>query len=132
MPPTPEPVNRCYKCGEELHFEVKIGRRDMCPNCYAYLHCCRNCQHWDASVHNQCLEERSEFIRDREEGNFCLYFTFKDVGGEDESEEAKAKEKLKKLFGVSVDKVVHAPKTEDEAKKKLEALFKKPGKPGKK
>lgn len=116
---------RCYKCNELLRFDVKIGRRDMCPNCYAYLHCCKNCEFWDSSVHNECTENRAEFIRDREEGNFCLYFTFKESTEDDLTEAQKAKEGLQKLFGVSVDRPNKAPQTADDAKRRLEELFKK-------
>jgi hypothetical protein len=123
--PVKDPVFKCYKCGEELRFDVKIGRRDLCPNCYAYLHCCKNCQYWDPTVHNQCVENRSEYIRDREEGNFCLYFTFKDVGDQGGLSEADAaKQKLAQLFGGPKPKE-KAPQSEDEAKARLEALFKK-------
>lgn len=121
-----DPVNKCHKCGDTLKFEVKIGRRDMCPNCYAYLHCCKNCKFWDESVHNECKENRAEFIRDREEGNFCLYFTFNDASDESEDEAQKAKEKLQAMFGgSSMDPGKKAPQTADDAKKRLEELFKK-------
>lgn len=118
-------IYRCYKCNEKLSFDVKIGRRDMCPNCYAYLHCCKNCQFWDSSVHNECTENRAEFIRDREEGNFCLYFTFKESPEDDKSEAEKAKAGLQKLFGVAPAAVSKAPQTAEDARKKLEELFKK-------
>jgi len=123
---TTDPVFKCFKCGEELQFDVKIGRRDMCQNCYAYLHCCKNCQFWDQSVHNQCLENRAEFIRDREEGNFCLYFTFKgqDEGGVSEAEAAKAR--LEEMFGSgSTSGPNKAPQSEDDARARLDALFRK-------
>jgi len=121
-----DPTYKCYKCGDPLRFDVKIGRRDMCPNCYAYLHCCKNCKYWDPTVHNECLEERAEFIRDREEGNFCLYFTFRPVEGDDAANEAQAaKKQLEKVFGVSMKSALKAPSTAEDAKKKLEKLFKK-------
>jgi len=120
-----DPTYHCYKCGDELAFDVKIGRRDMCPNCYAYLHCCKNCQFWDPSVHNQCVENRAEFIRDREEGNFCLYFTFREAEEDRASEADAAKARLAALFGGSKAPETAAPQTEDEARKRLEALFKK-------
>jgi hypothetical protein len=120
-----DPVFRCYKCNEELLFDVKIGRRDMCPNCYAYLHCCKNCQFWDPSVHNECLENRAEFIRDREEGNFCLYFTFKATEEDSISQADEAKAKLAALFGGGPSAQRSAPQTADDARAKLEALFKK-------
>ncbi|MBM4371704.1 MAG: hypothetical protein FJ098_08625 [Deltaproteobacteria bacterium] len=121
---TPDPVYRCFKCGEELVFEVKIGRRDMCPNCHAYLHCCRNCMYWDPSVHNQCNENRAEFIRDREEGNFCLYFTYKPAADADGSEADRAREKLSALFGGAPAERSRAPQTADDAREKLRRLFK--------
>ncbi len=122
---TQEPVYRCHKCKEELIFDVKIGRRDMCPNCYAYLHCCFNCQFWDPAVHNECTENRSEFIRDRAEGNFCLYFTFKQSVEGEEGGQQDAKARLNALFGDPGSAVQKAaPKTPDDARSRLEKLFK--------
>ncbi len=116
-----EPRFRCYKCGEELVFEVKIGRRDTCPNCYSYLHCCFNCQYWNPDVHNQCTENQGEFIRDRAEGNFCLYFTFKGTKDVADDEATKAKARMDSMFGGAPAKT--SPRSSDEAKARLEALF---------
>ena len=94
----------CHSCGNEQIFEVKVGvkvgRRDSCPHCGSDLHVCKNCQHFDPNVHNQCKEPEAAFIRDRAEANFCTHFYFRD------SEAWK------------VDK------SADDAKKKLAALFK--------
>ena len=123
---TADPIFRCYKCHEELVFDVKIGRRDMCPNCYAYLHCCFNCRFWDPSVHNECTENNAEFIRDRAEGNFCLYFTFKEEGESRASEQDDAKSRLNALFGDGGGAVTAAsPKTTDDARSRLDSLFSK-------
>jgi len=120
-----EPRFKCYKCGEELVFDVKIGRRDMCPNCYAYLHCCYNCKFWDPTVHNECTENAAEFIRDRAEGNFCLYFTFREATDLDISPAEQAKSRLNALFGDGGSSVQRAaPKTGDDARSRLESLFK--------
>ena len=127
--------NACYKCEEELVFDVKIGRLDTCPNCGAYLHSCRNCRFWSISAHNQCIENQGEFIRDREAGNFCGFFQFR-VVGEDASAEINAhKAKLDAMFGGggSAKPTVSwgAPeggkteRPEDAARAKLDALFKK-------
>ena len=121
-----EPRFRCYKCGEELVFDVKIGRRDTCPSCYAYLHCCFNCKFWNPDVHNQCTENQGEFIRDRAEGNFCLYFTFKGIGETGDDAAAKAKERLQSMFGGGAVKTT--PRSSDEAKARLDALFGSPKK----
>ena len=121
-----DPIHKCHRCHEELVFDVKIGRRDMCPNCYAYLHCCFNCRFWDPSVHNECTENASEFIRDRSEGNFCLYFTFKELDDDDVSGEDDAKARLNALFGGGGTGVPKAsPKSADDARARLEDLFKK-------
>ena len=126
--------NACHKCKEELIFDVKIGRRDMCPNCSAYLHCCKNCEHWDKNVHNECKENRAEFIRDREEGNFCLYFTFKMLGDKGGGAQDTARSKLDALFGggggggpkkPSLGDFQFSAKDESGARSKLDDLFKK-------
>jgi len=126
----------CHKCKEELVFEVKIGRRDMCPNCSAYLHCCYNCEHHDPNVHNECKEAQGEFIRDRNEGNFCLYFDFKVIGEAGPTAGDAARSKLDALFGggggggeskpkPSLGDFKFSPKTEDDARSRLDDLFKK-------
>ena len=125
----------CYKCEEELVFDVKIGRLDTCPNCGAYLHSCRNCRFWSASAHNQCIENQGEFIRDREAGNFCGFFQFR-VIGEDASAEINAhKAKLDAMFGGGgpakptvtwgAPDAAKSERPEDIARAKLDALFKK-------
>jgi hypothetical protein len=75
-------------------------------------------------VHNQCTENQGEFIRDRAEGNFCLYFTFKPIGDDGALDEAaKAKKNLDSMFGGKATKTV--PRTPEDAKARLDALFKK-------
>ena len=120
----PDKTYKCYNCGEEVRLETKIGRRDTCPNCYAYLHCCYNCRHWDPMAHNECRESPSEYIRDRSEGNFCLYFDFKPVGEDTSSEVDQAKDTLQKMFGKAKGIEKRDPE-KDDPKKKLEAVFKK-------
>jgi hypothetical protein len=121
----------CYNCNEELLFDVKIGRRDMCPNCSAYLHSCYNCEYHDPNAHNQCRENQGEFIRDRAEGNFCLHFQFRTIHDDGTTEAEKAKDQLNALFGEGPSKgkgpapAIGSPSTEDEARSRLEDLFKK-------
>jgi predicted RNA-binding Zn-ribbon protein involved in translation (DUF1610 family) len=125
--------HQCYKCQEELVFDVKIGRLDTCPNCGAYLHSCRNCKFWDLNAHNQCTENQGEFIRDREAGNFCGWFQFRVMGDDVSGAVTDAKSKLAALFGgggaskPAVTAPASAPPVsqEDEARRRLEALFKK-------
>ena len=127
---TEDPKYECYKCEEELLFDVKIGRLDTCPNCSAYLHSCRNCRFWSPTAHNQCIENQGEFIRDRESGNFCGHFHFRTTDEEIRDEASIAKAKLDSLFGgggtqpkVSWGGPKSQPSAEDEARAKLDALF---------
>ena len=123
---TEEARYECYKCEEELVFDVKIGRLDTCPNCSAYLHSCRNCRFWSPTAHNQCLENQGEFIRDREAGNFCGHWQFRRMGEEIADEASKAKSKLDALFGgggASAASPTLSAAPEDSARAKLDALF---------
>ena len=77
-------------------------------------------------------ENQGEFIRDRAQGNFCLYFSFRTMREDNRSEQDEAKSKLEALFGGGDTKKAapnpfgDAPLSkEDEARAKLEALFKK-------
>ena len=63
----------CHKCKNELVFEVKLQRADTCPHCGVDMHCCKNCEYWDPSAHNQCKERIAEYIPDREKANFCSF-----------------------------------------------------------
>lgn len=117
------PTYRCYKCKEELVFDVKLQRLDTCPNCGAWLHCCYNCKYWNPSVHNECELDRSEFVRDREAANFCTSFEFRPTEDVDINEAEKARKKLESVFGASNKQKI--PDSSDEAKKRLEELFKK-------
>ena len=72
---------------------------DGCPYCGADLHCCKNCEHWDPSAHNQCKEHIAEYIPDREKANFCSFFTMRNGVPEDPSGRiSKSKSALDALF----------------------------------
>ncbi|MCA9539107.1 MAG: hypothetical protein KC620_09470 [Myxococcales bacterium] len=89
----------CWKCGHEIDMSVKVQRRDSCPSCDADLHVCKNCRFWDPSYHNECRENSSYYIRDREKANFCMSFEFKSTTDTDRHEADNARSKLEALFG---------------------------------
>jgi hypothetical protein len=93
----PEKRFYCHKCQQEIVFEVKMARTDLCPHCGVDMHCCKNCEHWDPSAHNQCKEHIAEYIPDREHMNYCTYFTFR-AGERGVDQSASAKAKLESLF----------------------------------
>jgi hypothetical protein len=67
----------CWKCGETIQYPTgsRVGNRDACPKCDTDLHSCRNCQFYDPGRHNQCTENQAEWVRDKEAGNYCDYFS---------------------------------------------------------
>ncbi|MDZ7269259.1 MAG: hypothetical protein ONB48_17065 [candidate division KSB1 bacterium] len=90
---------QCYSCGTEILLEGKPGRRDTCPKCAAYLHCCRNCRFYDVNAHHQCREPQAEWVQDKEMGNFCDYFEAAAVSLPPRIDRAaEARKKLDQLF----------------------------------
>lgn len=67
----------CWKCSEtiELPPAGRVLSRDTCPKCDYDLHACRNCRFYDPAKHNQCAETQAEWVRDKEAGNYCDYFS---------------------------------------------------------
>jgi hypothetical protein len=66
----------CWKCTASLSaLPLPLSRLSECPQCHAYLHCCRMCRHYDPRSPDRCREERAEHVRDRETANFCDWFT---------------------------------------------------------
>jgi hypothetical protein len=97
----------CHKCKAEIVFDVKMQRADACPHCAADLHSCKNCEHWDPSAYNECKEHIAEHVPDREAANRCTFFTFADANRDGRGTSEDPSRKV------------------DDAKAKLEALFKK-------
>ncbi len=117
-----EPLH-CYRCGASLEaLTLPLSRRDECPRCENYLHCCRMCEHYDPHVPKQCREDDAEEVLDKRAQNFCDYFR-PAAGAFDlarRAEEESAKARLGALFGDG-DKVSEA---EDDALSDAERLFK--------
>ncbi len=90
----------CHHCKNEIDFQgIKMQRSDTCPHCSVDMHCCKNCEYWDPSAHNQCREKITELVRDREASNFCSFFTFRDGKPEDLTlRQESSKNKLSHLF----------------------------------
>lgn len=93
----------CYFCKKKLELPDQVGRRDDCSYCGADLHICYNCKFYDKASYNECKEPQAERVVDKEKSNFCDYFSPQSFSDQDSS-------------GLNAA---------DEAKKKLEALFKK-------
>jgi len=88
----------CWKCGHELDMQVKVSRLDACPSCDADLRVCKNCRFWDPGSHNECRENTTYYIRDREKANFCSAFEFKTTAESDAQAADDNRSKLEALF----------------------------------
>jgi len=92
-------VKVCVLCGKEVELDRYFSRKSTCPKCGGDLHICLNCRFYSETSHNKCIEPKAEFQRSRDKTNFCDYFTFKEsasvsVGKEKED----AKRRLEELF----------------------------------
>ena len=89
----------CHGCGEELESSDWVGRGEHCPKCGSDLHCCRNCQFYDPSAYNECHEPQAERVLEKERSNFCDYFELAEKPFRGESPQLlEAKKKLEALF----------------------------------
>ena len=101
-------MKRCHKCGKEwVSDKRQPGVKEFCPECTAYLHCCKNCRFHDPRAHNQCLIPNTEWVAERAGCNFCDEFEFKDTGADsgcNEGKQEKARDALSELLGGEVDR----------------------------
>ena len=88
----------CWKCGHQIDSSVKVSRQDECPSCASDLRVCKNCRFWDPGYHNECRENSTYYIRDREKSNFCMAWEFKNEDGEHANEAEASRSKLEDLF----------------------------------
>ncbi len=88
----------CSACGIKNEILEKVGFREVCSSCDAWLHACVNCRFWEKS---SCTEPSAEKVRDPEGQNFCEWFRTRDSGpgtrDEKTAGKAAAEEMWKKL-----------------------------------
>lgn len=90
----------CYRCGQEVEIGRTVGRTEACPHCDGDLHCCFNCKFYDGAAPHECREPLAEPVSDKEKGNFCGYFLFRDAAETQQKlgPSASARKKLDRLF----------------------------------
>lgn len=68
----------CYQCLKPIDllpsYETSFPRKEECPHCETYLHCCKMCLYYDSMSYNECRESVAERIVDKEKANFCGLF----------------------------------------------------------
>jgi hypothetical protein len=78
----------CAACKEVVELPEKVGVRDTCPSCDAWLHSCVNCDFWSNS---RCTEPSAEKVRDPEGINFCEWYKARTQNAERGTQEGKEK-----------------------------------------
>jgi hypothetical protein len=92
----------CHACGRAFEVRERVGFRDTCDGCAADLHVCLNCEFHDPPSHNQCRETQADPIVEKDRANRCEWFRATRTGGAGK-----------------------AGRTQEDARAKLDALFKK-------
>jgi len=85
----------CAACGAQVELPEKVGVRDTCPSCDAYLHSCVNCSLW---VNSLCTEPSAEKVRDPEGINFCDWYRGIDANSTDEEKGSKGKKEAEEMW----------------------------------
>jgi hypothetical protein len=123
-------VVTCASCGRAHAFSGVVPFRAECEGCTADLHSCATCRFHDRYVENECREDQADPVAKKDRRNLCEYWKPRQPGAAVD-DAAAAKAKLAALFGgVSPPSATTptsgaAPSAADEAKRKLEELFKK-------
>ncbi|MEW6500625.1 MAG: hypothetical protein AB1456_04015 [Thermodesulfobacteriota bacterium] len=65
---------QCQSCRKEVALAGRVGFREECPHCGADLHSCVHCRFYDRGASNECRESSAERVGDKEKANRCDYF----------------------------------------------------------
>ena len=103
----------CFACGAKVTNRDRVPFKELCPECEAFLHCCKNCRLYSPDVHNHCLSNTTEFVPDRERGNYCDEFHFREIEDPDPREAREQKPAKRR-----------APSQALSARERFEKLFK--------
>jgi hypothetical protein len=92
-------IVRCHRCAREVVAE-RVGVRELCPGCGAWLHCCRNCDFYAPGAARECREPIAERVPHKEQGNLCDYFRpAPGAAGAPGGASSGARAELERLFG---------------------------------
>lgn len=134
----------CPECNRAHPFDGDLSFREECDSCSHDLHVCITCRFFDRYVENQCRENTAEPVAQKDRRNLCEYWRPLSEKKDDHLASETARSKLDALFvgrnketeaapalpDVAANKEVLAkgatePSSVDDARAKLDALFKK-------
>jgi len=73
--PAFQEVCRCWSCGGILPArELEVTFISHCPNCFADLHVCKNCVHFDTSSRFECRQELLSRMPRKDKNNECTFY----------------------------------------------------------
>jgi hypothetical protein len=70
----------CWNCNQPIAAN-NFHRLDSCEHCGKDTHVCKNCEHYDRSMNNECRESSADRNVEKEKSNFCDYFKPSDRAG---------------------------------------------------
>jgi len=104
-------MKQCYNCGWEWKQPQTPAFREMCPRCDSFLHSCKNCALFELTAPQQCRSSTVELVREKDRGNFCDEFRFRETESNrpprakkaslmrmDSEEKLDPREKFRRLF----------------------------------
>jgi hypothetical protein len=94
-------MKKCHSCGQVWDGSPgsQPGRTETCVKCGADLHCCLNCSLYDPSAPRQCTSRTTEYVKDKERGNYCEEFMFGSRPGGTDGPKDDMGQKWKDVFG---------------------------------
>ncbi len=83
----------CYRCGEAVPLERRIGFNETCPTCGLDLHVCLMCSFHAPEARWECRESVESPVLDKEKRNYCDWFAVEPRFGRKSQGDAKAMKK---------------------------------------
>ena len=93
-------VVTCHDCKAEHSFDERVPFRAECDKCAADLHACLSCRFYDRYAENECKETEADPVKNKDRSNLCEYFKPMSTQGAaaEDDKVAEAKRKLEALF----------------------------------
>lgn len=66
---------RCVECSAIVSYVDEVQLTDICRNCNADIHTCRNCKFFDPGSPNQCMRPVAKRMDVKNERNSCPQFS---------------------------------------------------------
>ena len=120
---------KCYHCQHPWTFTPPLSRDARCPQCDSDARVCLNCTFYDTHAYQACKEEQAEWVRVKDNGNFCSYFRPNNDSSSAANGTKTVLADLEQLFGTADPTTEHTAskgtKDTEDPKEALLRLFKK-------